>query len=548
LQEFDFNSFPREIHQQISSFLEDRAKRQMRLANTYWFKIINYTNFHIWIPRESMMDEMVKRLSTYTQPISLIFSKQGLLNDADLVPISRLTNLTSLQLHQAKLEMTSLHFSTLTNLEFFNLGATFDCYPLELLENFPKLRALSTWRLNIDFQKLAKAFEKLPNLETLRLIVETSDNVGIMSKIPVEKLTSLEVNFMAPFGFFAADGDRFTNLKSLVWHNDDDIVFPIEKLTNLVSLKCSSAGHVERIHQLTSLTSLSLRSMHEPDVDHLTKLTNLEVLDISSDRREEFDFLPSLLKLHTFSISAPICGDFMAVIPPDNMTHLNLLSYKGEELNAEHLERFSNLQSLEYGGAKMGLNVKAGFKHLTKLKHAAIQFWTQRLDDIDFSPWVQLESLILTRTTAHGAETLSALTNLTYLQIQLDGQSDFKFLENKPLRYLELDMVDAPGLWTYLPTLTSLEALKMGLVDENDDKIQLLTGLTRLTSLTVMGRITGKHFTCLMSLQSLILTCAESKAFYTEREQLASFMPNLMTYDSKGRLSTWRGQTFNTNY
>jgi hypothetical protein len=122
LQEFDFNSFPREIHQQILSFLEDRAKRQMRLANTYWFNIINYTNFHIWMPRESMMDEMVKRLSTYTQPIRLTLSKQGLLHDADLVPISRLTNLTSFQLHQAQLEMTSLHFSTLMNLEFSTLA------------------------------------------------------------------------------------------------------------------------------------------------------------------------------------------------------------------------------------------------------------------------------------------------------------------------------------------------------------------------------------------------------------------------------------------
>jgi hypothetical protein len=536
----DLNSLPREIHQQIASHLEDRAKRQMRAANPYWFKIVNYTNFHVYLPRRSMMNELIERLSSYTQPICLTFSKQQQLTNDDLVPISRLTNLKSLIFDDAWLNKSSLNFSTLTNLEFFRLGSIYDNYPWELLENFTRLRAITFYKSQgVDFDKLARIFNKLPYLEDLQLFAVTEDVTKIMSIIPTEKLTNLEAQFMvsSEFVLSATDGDRFTNLKTLRWENR--AAFPISNLINLVSLKCNSSGHLEHIHRLTGLTQLRLQTMDEPYVDHLAELTNLESLAISSTQREEFDFLRSLTKLHTLSISAPIRGDFFTIVPHENLTHLKISSAKCEELTTQHLERFSNLQKLDYTGAKLAF----GCKHLTRLKHVTYTnayIGKMQQDFIDWSLFVQLEELIIPDLQAN---TLMPLTNLTHLQMKLNEESDFKFLENKPLKHLDLDMIDTPELWSALTTLTSLERLKMTLIEENDEKIAWLSGLTHLTSLSVSGKITGEYFTCLTSLQVLELFTAGTTAFFTKKEQLVPFLPNLLKYDN-GQLTHWRGKEF----
>lgn len=521
----------------------------MRLANTYWFKIINYTGFHIWLPRSSMMNEMVERLASYTQPISLTFSKQDLLTEGDLAPISRLTHLTYLKFHNTWLTDSCLQFSTLTNLEFFSPGTTFDNYPLEVLHTFTKLRELSTWRLNISFDKLAKVFEKLPNLENIRLIVEASDEIGIISKIPTEKLTSLEVNFMAYQFVFSADvGARFTNLKTLVWQNDTNVVFPVSKLTNLVSLKCSSGGHLQQLGPLTGLTQLTLWNVSkDASTDHLAALTNLASVEIEMPNGQpQLDFFRSLPKLSSCSISGQLTGDSLTVIPHERMTALSVTNFNGDSFDSGELARFSNLQRFD-GAAKLGPNLKVALKNLTRLTHANIHVWPEPLGDLDMSALVQLEHLSLSNTTAHVAQSLAPLTNLTSLKMPLKDHSDFSFLAHKPLRLLDLDMVDAPALWPALATLSALETLRLILVDSGDEKIALLSGLTRLTALTLMGRITGERLTCLTSLQYLDFTTVESQRFYTQKSQLTPFLPNLLTEPGNARLSAWRGQTFKTN-
>lgn len=549
LQIHDINSLPHEVHQEIGSYLDNRSKRQMRLANTTWFKIINYTYFCIWIPRDAMMDALVDRLARYTQPISLRFKKQPNLDPEKFVKISQLTNLTTFQLAPENRidDKYWLQFSTLTNLEYFwscMTGVYFDNYPFKLLENFKKLRGLETYRLNFKFEELASVFEKLHHLESIKITAEAPDNVNLISKMHAEHLTSLELNFTNNQVLFSeADVDKFSNLKRFAWRNDLEepgpVVFPIYKLTQLESLECSSEGHLQHIHLFTNLTQLTLWSVHEPNTDPLAKLTNLVSLTVTGEQYQ-FDFLRSMPLLQDLKVHARNDGEFLSIIPHESLTKLDLLTYV--QPNSEYLTRFSGLQVLSFAAAKVCPKLNESIKHLTRLTSAEIIFWNSDLDLVDFSPLIELKELRLTSCTKQAVSTLHALTQLTKLQISIANETDFKFLENMPLKFLRMDCHDAPDLWPILAKMTSLEHLEIVLIGERDEQIKGLSGLTNLTALIVTGRITGEHFTALTSLQTVELTKVQTTAFYTEQE-LTTHLPNLLHFRT-GTLCTWRGKQF----
>lgn len=88
---------PVDILNLIISFLQDKEKRNLRLASTIWFELVNYNKFCLYLTKPSEWKQIVDRLLTYKTPISLRLRKNIMTNPYDILDhLTRLTNITGI--------------------------------------------------------------------------------------------------------------------------------------------------------------------------------------------------------------------------------------------------------------------------------------------------------------------------------------------------------------------------------------------------------------------------------------------------------------------
>jgi eukaryotic-like serine/threonine-protein kinase len=304
-------------------------------------------------------------------------------NDAGLVHLKPLTNLTALDLEKTQVSDAGLeHLKPLTNLTVLNLRKT-------------KVTDAGLVHL--------KPFTNLAYL-WLTGSAEVSD-AGLVHLKAFPDLTSLQLGFSKVSDAGMVHLKALTNLTELDLH----------------STKVSDAG-LEQLKPLTHLTALGLNNTKVSDagLDHLKafpKLTSLGLggSQVSDAGLEQIKMLPQL-------------------------TTLNLDgSAKVSDAGLVHLKALTKLTNLGLNGSQVS---DAGLEQLKPLTHlTALSLYYTKVSDaglVHLKALTNLTSLALggPNVTDAGLVHLKALTQLTYLNLQETKVSNNGLVHLKPLTKL----------------------------------------------------------------------------------------------------------------
>jgi hypothetical protein len=158
-------NLPLEIKKIISAFTYDATKRQLRLASSTWFKLVDYRDFTLYLTKESEWKQIVDRFEHYNAPISLKLKKNLLKEANDIFE----------------------HLTRLTTLEHFEIASLSDGD----YEDWYKLTAMTALKLMPDFHMPLDMWKKLTQLEAFNFF--NSSNKISLSEITdvVTNLTNL---------------------------------------------------------------------------------------------------------------------------------------------------------------------------------------------------------------------------------------------------------------------------------------------------------------------------------------------------------------------
>jgi hypothetical protein len=99
---------PQDVWSVIARFMDDKTRRQMRLASTKWFNIIKYDDFKLYFTKSDDVGAITDRLAKYSWPINLTFLKSKFKDALDLINnLPKLTNL--IKLHSDGMDVETSH-------------------------------------------------------------------------------------------------------------------------------------------------------------------------------------------------------------------------------------------------------------------------------------------------------------------------------------------------------------------------------------------------------------------------------------------------------
>lgn len=539
---------PLELWQFITTFLDARSKRILRLANKEWFNVIKCDNFRIFFARNSNLLTITEHLSKYPNLISLSLVKNKLDMPANemITTISVLTNLKSFIFKERLMDedLTTddwIKLSNLTNLEeleFLRWQST----PVELISNLGKLRKLVT---SAKLKDLGPILKVTTNLECLKISMASNEfnmDPFIQLQHP-SKLTKLYLRIQHAIQLFSSDASveklkQFCNLKVFQFEDFsiNTIQLHLDQLTSLESIKYL-ATEGQPFHTNTNLTNLELNcsQIGADQLRQFSRLKKLRRLDMewpmnATSRR--FDFLASITDLQEFSIRDATPHNIR-----DKSKDRELVNYLTTNLNSltgdfdvECLIRLEQLESLGLLKVTDDLDNLRYFTKLTVLDaYSAHNISTVNtmtaLKSLSFHgrkvprDYMQLNIEQLTNLEVLAIHTLpthvniinnvSKLTKLTHLVLSINFDDiDFKYdFHNLNLTYFGNEgQNNGEKLLNCLVKITTLNYLSFEHWT-SEEKVLLLTALNHLTKLRLSSpdpvMFFGYNITALTNLQDL---------------------------------------------
>lgn len=166
--------------------MTDKSRRNIRLASSRWFKLINYRDFNVYFTSDETLPQIVDRLLQYDGAVGLKIIKSKIKTlEGHMRHVSRLTHLTRLDLLLASeqvLSSTWAKFSTLTNLREYSLSN--NRMPASVLVSLVNLREV-TFDNNLTADTLINSVKKMSNLERIEIRIDCTQLdvlVGVVSR------------------------------------------------------------------------------------------------------------------------------------------------------------------------------------------------------------------------------------------------------------------------------------------------------------------------------------------------------------------------------
>jgi hypothetical protein len=550
----------------------DNSRRNMRLANTRWFRLINYRDFIVYMADLNSLPQIVDRLLQYNDPIGLHFKKSKIKTmEGYISHVSRLTHLTTLHIpcpeSSTIQNSTWSKFSVLTNLREQAIGC-----PPHALVPFVNLNELSLAN-DQDAILMASTMKKMSNLERINIGTGCAASLYVYSLVPCPaRVTSLQTHGKADH----RHATKFYNLQSLdykgsLWNIPLQLSF--DTFTALERLNIEQRSKLSFTALPTRLTSLSIQAEHmkPQSVEALARLHNLRALTVnlfreSDDHLTWLSGLTSLAQLSFWPIYYGgdqvewIEGTFFDYIKSSKLTELVMNVQK--QMSLDRITRLTSLEEVIFHEDQGQMNFDYSFvSHLTRLTNFTLYYYdyTPSLSAltalehlrcldvisaisscpvlfpmISLATLTSLQSVKFDNCTRDTWESLAALKHLTSLRVMeklLDSNGDYQFLNDLPLRELECHTDDAAAdnFYGALSRLTDLQALTVrALSAEQVAGLSSLHHLTRLHLYQCHVGVNGENFTRLTSVQYLSLAGCRPTALNSatiERQ-----MPNLVAF------------------
>lgn len=380
----------------------------------------------------------------------------------------------------------------------------------------------------------------LKNMPNLKEIVLRGNNITNIS--PLENMTQL--TYLDLSLNQVSDITPLKNLKNLttlsLYLNKVSNISALKDLTNLKELRLNENGEIKDISALGNLKNLEFLNLDDNQVsnlDPLKNLTDLETLYLNSNKVSDISSLKNIHSLKNLWLGDNQITNISSIESLTGLTYINLSGNKVDSI--EPLSKLSNLTGVHLGG--MDLIDISALKGLTNLKG----LWLENNYIADISPiedLTQLEELWLYNNSFKTIEALSKLTNLKILYLNSNQISDISPLASlinlerldfncnmysdiTPLKYLtKLEMLDmCYNNITDLSPLKDLKALKwLNLHSNQITDVSALSGLTNLTYLMLYdnGLFDAKPLSNLKNLRDLFLysSASEEDKAYLRKE------------------------------
>jgi hypothetical protein len=557
---------PSEIRAIIATFLDERSRRMMRLANTPWFNTIHYDDFTFNYTTEEQVPQIFQRLRRYEQPLGLTFEKSKYeLKPQDYEEIGQLTQLTKLILNNARglktTEDVLFPLTTLTNLEIMDQKL-----PPKIIQHYVNCKSLSFTFVEFDTLDLT-LFSKLENLGFISPQTETN----FLQSVPHNQFMTELLAAYIPRKIIDENAlTRFPKLKFLLvetlrepdeecinlphlphledlilsaTHVGDGLALAHEKLTKLL-VECSQIES-STLAALTNLRHLSLNFSSREDLTirdlyFLTALNHLEHLalefydntkhwkEYTTNQGQKYYYnkrtmqttwelpegaswtkvlrLISAEKLAGLEIRGPLKMNHITKF--GNLQSLELLGFQERTLSTEDFETLTNLTKLKL--RKLAPQMGSAIAKMTKLKQLHISSCSDnaQFDTFHIEKLVALEELVLFSNHSN-LLTTSAIQDLPLTHLSMGWQAD------------DTDM-------KIVAKITTLQSLILHST-VSDNAVLSLAGLSNLTRLTVnKPNMTGVNLTLLTSLRQLHVSSSEPMEV-TENELLQQ-MPRLYDF------------------
>jgi hypothetical protein len=488
----------------------------MRLANIYWFNMVDYREFSIYFAQPSTIPKIVDRFAANTRPIALRFVKERRMDLSDLLKQVRyLTNLTGLSFTHAKQlhPPDSFSLSALTNLkEWFSMPTYTG---KDILENFTQLTSLSVneW----TDESLKRILRSKPMLETLRIGQANVDNG---QRDITESLSLL------------SNPSLLTSLRA------QGCLINSEFYSKLGNLQHISVHGCKDYSKLTALRSVEAQFESSSYLDQNTKLTRIVLVPTSTPDTSLWEeklaqFLPKMVNLKEFLV---LCAGEHFELPHHLPMQLKRLQLTGRSQKLPNLARLTNLEDLLISRIasvpQPDVTLEYTLQNLMKLTKLALLFDINTTDSLYTSHLTNLKSLILRGDLVNfmTADVATKLTNLEELRLAermlnyfvpntrvLEQPNCYHTILTHFVHLTRLQIHNrSPDLWHTLTKLTHLKTLTIGSIDSTD--MHALTALTALTELTIHNCEWDRDvFSKLTNLQHVALhyTVAEEKYMYS---------------------------------
>jgi hypothetical protein len=510
------DTIPQDIWPVIGSFMDERSRRQMRLASTKWFNIVKYNYFKIHGAKSEDIPAITEQLSKYSWPIKLSLINAKIHRALDLIDyLPKLTNLTRIKTTCACTDFDGLtdekwmQLSTLTNIEVWEVWK--GIVPPQLYGKFPNLTRY--WVADGQESVLVPVLKQMSNLQELCFFPRLTTWPFVHLPHP-EKLTSFDVTLSQRKKHDRESWRLLTNLKQLTFSSDDydrelDYLPSLEKL----SISCAD---LPSLALNTNLTELQIDCTNYPlaNLETIKNLKKIKTLFIWMVPSVPLAFLPHLPTLRKLALADRyLATDGFDLRDITQLTYLESLQIDNF-VGGKFLDLFSNLTSLSINTWIDNVHVRT-IKKLTNLKELSLDIAANVLDEeavVDVSGFVNLEKMAWAGIAATGFQ---YLTNLASLQLETDtAPEDAENINHNYFFSLtKLTQLHAGSLqpnesfWRNLIQLTNIRELTLRYIDTNERVLGLST-LRNITFLNVLDTLDdnsfdGRNFTVLTSLRSL---------------------------------------------
>jgi hypothetical protein len=566
---------PTETIALIISYLDQKSKRILRAINSRWYSLVKYSNFTLYLTKESDLPLIAERFSKYLWPIELEFKKphHSLSYSSFKSYLTQITTLTGLKLRS--LTSTSISgedsaaLTTLTNLQSIDA-----ILKMDLTGKFCNLTSIGILA-EMFYQRHFENFKLYSKLESVLLFFNVDKQKDVFQYFSnPTRITSLHLN---NYGLQNTEHlTRFVNLKSLghetsqklplkfpaletLFSNRPELLEGLETCTNLTSLDLANESpsdtaqlstYASCLRSLTKLKKLSIAYKHDNNRDETMKIL------LSLPHLEEFTYLPTygpehlylnvmsyiiskkLTKLECLLNKAPTAGPTMSCIRQiGQLTTLKELNIRTEHsiesgiasfftsnrVEYEPLMNLTNLTNLRIVASEQRAQRLGNISKLTKLRNLYV---SAHIVEADLSALTNLENLHLMTMDQKSFASISTLTLLTNLQINTNAKKiKFSTLDKlRLLRTLHITPLVGISSWQNLTLLTDLRELWIADFDTTESVVRL----TSLQNLTFLHCINSKsapiNFATLTSLQKFYLSSNVPKEIEND---IVRALPNL---------------------
>jgi hypothetical protein len=522
--------------------MTDKSRRNIRLASSRWFKLINYRDFNVYFTSDETLPQIVDRLLQYDGAVGLKIIKSKIKTlEGHMRHVSRLTHLTRLDLLLASeqvLSSTWAKFSTLTNLREYSLSN--NRMPASVLVSLVNLREV-TFDNNLTADTLINSVKKMSNLERIEIRIDCT-------QLDVYSLVSSPARLTRLYTHNDLDHShttKFYNLHELRCEQsrkDIPLQLALDRFTALETLDLTQKS-LSFDALPTRLTSLAVGSkeIKQCSMDAMARLHNLQNLTVTALNTgdDRFGWLRGLTALDSFNLwpnytghQDEFDGSIFSHFNPNQLTDLTIRV--GNNMKFNHLARLTALEEL-YFSEEYEVDKDYSFvSHLTRLTNFGLSCYGMRwslsaltnlermkvlqVESADYGIPAQFPPISLARMTnleqLHigdcsrvTLESLSTLEHLTPLHVSdLEPDMNYDFFEDLPLQKLECPTNSAVEVnFNHgLTKLTGLQSLQVwGLKTSQVVNLSTLQHLTCLSMSYCEVGWNGESITHLTSIQAL---------------------------------------------